>query len=86
MRYKDFERLLERRPFRPFTITVSTGEKFDVLHPETVFLADKFVSILAPGPSANPSPIQDFIWIDLIHIVHIRPMRRKSPDDRSQLS
>jgi hypothetical protein len=77
MRYKDFERLLERRPFRPFRIAVSTGETFDVLHPETLFLADKFVSVLAPGTNTDSDDVQDFIWIDLIHIVHLQPLRRK---------
>jgi hypothetical protein len=77
MRYKDMERLIERRPFRPFQITVTTGETFDVPHPEILFLADKFVSVFAPKASNRRDEFQEFIWIDLMHIVHVRPLRHK---------
>jgi len=78
MRFRDVMRLLERRPFRAFRMTVTTGENFDVPHPESLFLTDKFASVPAPGTSPAPDQPPDFVWIDLMHIVHIQPLHRRS--------
>ena len=84
MRFRDVMRLLQRRPFRPFRMTVTTGETFDVPHPETMFLADKFVSVPVPGPVPDPRLPPDFVWIDLLHIVHIQPLYRR-PSESADL-
>lgn len=73
-------RLLQRRPFRAFRMTVTTGETFDVPHPETMFLADKFVSVPVPGTVPGPDLQPDFVWIDLLHIVHVQPLYRRSTE------
>lgn len=78
MRRADLDRLLKRRPFRPFRITVSTGQTFDVPHPETLFLAEKFVAVMVPRLASELAERHDFVWIDLLHIVHLLPLQRTS--------
>jgi hypothetical protein len=79
MRHADLDRLLKRRPFRPFRITVSTGETFDVPHPEMLFLAEKFVAVTVPKLAGEMAERHDFVWIDLLHIVHLLPLQRTRP-------
>jgi hypothetical protein len=76
MRRRNFLHVLHRKPFRPFRITVSTGQAFDVLHPETVFVADHFVAVPAERVRRQSDRPDDYVWIDLLHIVHLQPGRR----------
>ena len=38
MNYETFRELLDRRPFEPFEIRLSNGEKYEVRHPEMALL------------------------------------------------
>ncbi|MBI2480726.1 MAG: hypothetical protein HYV60_19495 [Planctomycetia bacterium] len=38
MSYETLKELLDRRPFEPFEIRLSNGEKYDVRHPEMALL------------------------------------------------
>jgi hypothetical protein len=66
--------LLTRRPFKPFRITVSTNEKFDVRHPEAAYLARRFLAVVRPPADAGASRATDMLWIDYKHIVHCQPV------------
>ena len=77
MRRRDFLHILNRKPFRPFRITVSTGQTFDVVHPETIFVAHRFVAVPAKHASKESIRPDDYVWIDLIHIVHLQPTRSR---------
>ena len=76
MRAKDVRRLLYRRPFRPFRMTITTGETHDVLHPEMMFVAKSFVAVPVPKPETDRDEPDDFAWIDLLHIAQCCPLRR----------
>jgi hypothetical protein len=41
--------LLERRPFRPFTVEIQNGERFEVDHPRSTVVRDGFAIYLKPG-------------------------------------
>jgi hypothetical protein len=77
MRRRDFVHILQRRPFRPFRITVSTGETFDVVHPETIFVAQHFVAVPMAGIRQPSDRADAYVWIDLLHIVHVQAKRSK---------
>jgi hypothetical protein len=69
MQLKDLDEIMRRRPFRPFRVTVSTQEFFDVLHPEMIIIGERFVAI---GKSEEPFEHDlSMYWIDYNHIVHI---------------
>lgn len=84
MRHADLDRLLKRQPFRPFRMTVLTGETFDVPHQEMLFLGKKFVAVVVPSFSGDTGETYDFAWIDFLHIVHVLPLRRTSRLVQSQ--
>jgi len=69
MHLQDLDEILRRRPFRPFRVTVSTQESFDVLHPEMMIIAERFVAI---GRTEEPFDDEmSMYWIDYNHIAHI---------------
>ncbi len=43
------ETLSERRPFHPFTIELSGGQRFEVDHPHALAYRDGLAFFLAPG-------------------------------------
>jgi hypothetical protein len=66
---QDLEFLLNKTPFIPFRLTVSTNESFDVRHPELAFVMDRFVAI---GRITREGEERSMLiyWISLQHIVH----------------
>lgn len=72
MRRKDFRRILYRRPFRPFRITVTTGESFDVRHPDMAIVDSRFVAVGSPTTDAAGDEDMVVVWIDLRHVVHLQ--------------
>jgi hypothetical protein len=74
MRRDDLLNILKRRPFKPFRVTVSTGETFDVTHPEMMLIAETFVAIAMPRPGASLPENSNLAWIDLVHVVHCQPL------------
>ena len=76
MQFEDLWSLLRRRPFRPFRITVTTGEEFDVSHPDLAIASRNFISIGMPKLAGISRQLDDFVWVDLNHIVHIQPIDR----------
>jgi hypothetical protein len=78
MHSEELENILQRRPFRPFRLTVTTGEGFDVLHPDMAIVDERFVAIgVAPSESTEQDEMIVY-WIDLQHVVHIRRLERPS--------
>jgi hypothetical protein len=74
MRRAVLEHLLRRRPFKPFRITVSSQDTFDVRHPEAAYLALAFMAIA--DPQANDLDAE-MVWIDYRQIVYCRPITKK---------
>ena len=69
---EDLRLLVKRRPFKPFRITMSTTETFDVWHPD-LLIVGRSIAALGLG-KAGEEPIADgIIWLDLDQIVHIQP-------------
>ena len=50
------ETLSERRPFHPFTIELTDGQRFEVDHPHALAYRNGLASFLAPGGAP--------IWFD----------------------
>jgi hypothetical protein len=66
--------LLRRRPFRPFRITMSNDEKFEVWHPEMAIVATSIVAVGLGRPGDQEPNAEKVIWLDLNQIVHIEPL------------
>ena len=61
MQRSDVERLLKVKPFRPFTLRMSSGDSYIVRHPENCISAASFVVIVVP--EADDFSILDYTQI-----------------------
>jgi len=73
MRAEDLKKLLDRRPFQPMRIHISSGESVDVRHPEMVMLSR---SIIFVAIKLVRGLLHDFAWYNLIHVVKVEPLRQ----------
>ena len=42
--------MLDRRPFKPFTVELNNGERFEIDQPEATVLRQGLAIFMAPGP------------------------------------
>jgi hypothetical protein len=70
MNRDDLKQLLDKTPFAPFRITLSTKEAFEVRHPELAFLEKRFIAVGQPVSSSDDRSIL-IHWINYQHIAHI---------------
>lgn len=74
MRPDDVLELLRRRPFRPFRITLTSGQTVDVWHPEMAIVGRSVVAVgIQPAP--DDSLVADVVsTLSLLHIVKMEPI------------
>jgi hypothetical protein len=70
MNRDDLKLLLDKTPFAPFCLALSTSETFEVRHPELAFLEERFIAVGQPVKSGDESRIL-IHWISYQHIAHI---------------
>jgi hypothetical protein len=72
MTVQDFRNLLARRPFEPFRVVLSSGEAFEVRHPEMAWLTR---TTLYVGTATAPEGVPDQpAMLSLLHITSIQPL------------
>jgi hypothetical protein len=69
MMLKDIEYWLDRRPFEPFAMHLTTGERIVVRHPENCYLGRNSVFVVY----ARDRRLQGFSNVSLYHITRIEP-------------
>ena len=71
MRPDELRKFLDRRPFEPFRLHISSGQFVDVKHPEMATVSRSLVNI---GVGGAKGVAEHFVWYNLIHIVKIEPL------------
>jgi hypothetical protein len=70
MRAQELQKMLERRPFEPFRLHISSGQSVDVTHPEAAIVTPSLVAVGVGGPG-----VHDYVvHYNLLHIVKIEPL------------
>src|SRR5690349_10995526 len=67
--------LLGKKPFKPFVITVSSDDDFEVRHPEAAYLGQYFLAVAQVVAGEEDSRHAQMVWIDYAHIVSCEPIR-----------
>lgn len=76
MRLHELQEALRREPFQPFRLHLTTGQMFDVRHPEFAALTRTSVFV---GFSSEGDEIPDrMIQCDLLHVVALEPINGQS--------
>lgn len=78
---EDIKSRLRQQPFRPFRIIASEGQKFDVRHPDLVFVGSRDIMVGFPAPN-NPTIYDGVTRLALIHILALEdiPVPASSSD------
>jgi hypothetical protein len=72
MTVQTFREMLGRRPFQPVKLTLSSGQSYEIRHPEMAFLTR--TSILIGTDIAEDGLPQEFKIISLLHVASMEPI------------
>jgi len=72
MTVQTFREMLPRRPFQPVKLSLSSGQSFEVRHPEMAFLTR--TSILIGVDFAKDGVPAEFKIVSLLHVVSLEPL------------
>ena len=77
MTVQTFRELLAARPFKPFRLVMSSGQTYDVRHPEMAFLTRS--DLLVGIDEAEDGVPAEFKICSLLHVSAIEPINSASP-------
>jgi hypothetical protein len=72
MTVQTFRELLAQRPFRPFRIVMSSGQAFEVRHPEMALLT-RTAMLIGTGEEDEGVPAE-FRICSLLHVTAVEPV------------
>lgn len=67
------KKLLQKSPFIPFELILSSGDRFRVLHPEMMLLLKERVLVALPPDQSGELP-DDYVWVSYLHIAAAKPL------------
>lgn len=72
MTVQSFRELLLQRPFKPFRLVMSSGQSYEVRHPETALLTRE--SILVGIDDSDDGVPAEFKICSLLHVTAVEPL------------
>ncbi|HMC65325.1 MAG TPA: hypothetical protein VKI65_10335 [Gemmataceae bacterium] len=72
-RPEDIQGRLRQKPFQPFRIIASEGLRYDIRHPDLVFVGARDLMIGSPAPD-NPTIYDQVTRVALVHIVALEDL------------
>jgi hypothetical protein len=72
MTVQTFRDLLKERPFKPFKLVMSSGESYEVRHPEMAWLTRTDI-LVGTGDSEEGVPA-NFRICSLLHVASVEPL------------
>lgn len=72
MTVQTFRELLTRRPFQPFQLVMSSGQTYEVRHPEVALLTR--TSILVGVDESDDGIPAEFKICSLLHVTAVEPL------------
>jgi hypothetical protein len=70
---EDVQARLRAKPFRPLRIIVSEKQRYEVHHPDLVFVGRRDLMIGSPDPS-NPTVYDRMVQVALVHVVALEQL------------
>ncbi len=76
MTIQTFREALSAKPFRPFRLVMSSGQSYEVRHPEMAFLSRTAIYV---GVDVEDGVPADFRICSLLHVTAIEPLSPAAP-------
>jgi hypothetical protein len=70
---EEIQARLRQQPFRPVRIVASEGLRFDIQHPDLVFVGRRDLMIGTPDP-ATPTIYDRIVRVALVHVVALEDL------------
>ncbi len=70
MRAEEIMQLVRRRPFQPFRVHLTTGQQYDVRHPEFIIVQRQCAEV-GMDPDPNTGVVDRVEYVSLLHVVRI---------------
>jgi hypothetical protein len=70
---EEIQARLREQPFRPLRIVASEGLRFDIQHPDLVFVGRRDLMIGTPD-AASPSVYDRIVRVALVHVVALEDL------------
>lgn len=74
----DVQARLRDRPFLPVRIVTTTGETYDIRHPDLVLVGRRFLIVGMPSIE-NVSQAEQVTRVPLVHITELRDLPSSTP-------
>jgi hypothetical protein len=69
-----FREILHHRPFEPFRVVMSSGESYNVMHPEMALVSARSLILALPDPTQPEGERLAFCsYLHLAHVERLRP-------------
>jgi hypothetical protein len=78
MRPDDVLQLLRARPFKPFRISLSDGQQYEIRHPEIAIVSRSTVLVGIPGSRGPDGPVERVVTCALVHITRMEVLNGAS--------
>lgn len=69
----DIQTRLRDRPFTPVRIVTTTGQTYDVYHPDLVLVGRRFLIVGAPS-AENPTHAEQVTRVAMVHVAELRDL------------
>ena len=69
----DIQARLRGHPFEPMRIVTTTGQTYDIYHPDLVLVGRRFIIVGTPS-TENPAHIDGASHVALVHITEMRSL------------
>ncbi len=74
----DIQARLRQQPFVPLRIVTTTGQTYDIPHPELVVVGRRYVFVGLPSKE-NPTQAEQVTHIALIHVTELQNLPMSAP-------
>jgi hypothetical protein len=75
---EDVQTRLRERPFSGVRIVTTTGQEYEIRHPDLVFVARRFLIVGTPSAD-NPALADQVTRIALVHVAELRDLPNAAP-------
>jgi len=76
MSLRELQKRLQKRPFEPFRLVLSSGDAYEMRHPEMALVLKGGIEIAEPDAKGEPPEVA--AWCSLLHITAIEPIATKN--------
>jgi hypothetical protein len=74
----DIQARLREKPFTPLRIVTTTGQAYDVYHPDLVLVGRRFLVIGLPS-AENPAQADQVTGVSVLHVTELRDLPSPAP-------